>query len=88
MIDRINERQMTLAEVQEHLSEQLEQLGDNALTITLDGEPVGVLLAPHVYQQTQRAYAYRQMIALANELRDNDLQVDDLLAASRAELEH
>ncbi len=88
MIDKMHERQMTIAEVQGHLLVQLEQLGDDALTITLEGKPVGVLLAPHSYRKIQRAYAYTQLIALAKELRKSGVEVDDLLAASRAEREH
>jgi PHD/YefM family antitoxin component YafN of YafNO toxin-antitoxin module len=81
------ERQITLDEVRRQLAEQLQQLGDAPLTITDAGEVVGVLLSPQGYARIRRAQGYLQMLAIANELRQSEISVDDLTRAARADLE-
>lgn len=70
-MDRQTERWITLDEMRGQLAEQLEHLGDTPLTITDGGEAVGVLLSPQVYARIRRVQAYMQMLAIADNLREN-----------------
>ena len=81
------EQQITLDEVRDRLAEQLEQIGDTPLTIIHGGETIGVLLSPQAYARIRRAHAYLQMLAIAVDLRKSGVVVDELLQASRKELE-
>jgi hypothetical protein len=81
------ERQITLDEVRDQLAEQIAQLNDTTLTITDGDRAIGVLLSPEAYARIRRAQAYLQMLAIATNLRESSITVDDLLQASRTELE-
>lgn len=81
------ERQITLDEAGQRLAEQLRHLGDATLTITDAGQVVGVVLSPQGYARIRRAQGYLQMLAIADELRQSEISVDDLTQATRVELE-
>jgi PHD/YefM family antitoxin component YafN of YafNO toxin-antitoxin module len=51
------------------------------------GKPVGVLVSPEEYERLRQVQAYLEMVQLSHSLRDSEVTAEELLRASREELE-
>jgi prevent-host-death family protein len=78
---------ISIAEAHNRLSRWLNKVEDGPITITRRGKPVGVIISPEEYERLRRVQAYLQMLRLSQSLRDSGVTADELLQASREELE-
>jgi PHD/YefM family antitoxin component YafN of YafNO toxin-antitoxin module len=65
----------------------LEEVPDQAITITRRGKPVGVLVSPEEYERLRQVQAYLEMLRLARSIQDRGVTANELAQASREELE-
>ena len=78
---------VSITEAHNRLSRWLEEIPDGAITITRRGKPVGVLVSPEEYGRLRQVQAYLEMLRLSRLLEDRDVTADELIRASREELE-
>ncbi len=78
---------VSAAEARGRLPELLNRLGEGSITITRRGEPVGVLMSAEEYERLSLVKAYLDMLAMAEELKGTGLTAQELVEASRSELE-
>jgi prevent-host-death family protein len=76
-----------ITEVHNRLSYWLKRLPERPVVITRRGKPVGVLISPEEYERLRRVQAYLDMLRLSRSLQDSDVRADELIRASREELE-
>ena len=60
---------------------------EEPVTITRHGEPVVVLISAKEYASLRQVKAYLEMLRLSHSLQDSKVAADELLQASREELE-
>lgn len=78
---------ISVSEAHNRLSRWLNKVEDEPITITRRGKPVGVIVSPKEYERLRQVQAYLQMLRLSGSLRESGLTADELLRASRQELE-
>jgi prevent-host-death family protein len=78
---------VSITEAHNRLSYWLEKVPDRPITITRRGEPVGVLVSSEEYERLRQVQAYLEMLRLSRSLEDADMTAQELLVASREELE-
>ena len=78
---------ISVSEAHNHLSQWLEEIGDEPITITRRGKPVGVIVSPQEYERLSRVKAYLQMLHLSRSLNESGVTAGELFDASREELE-
>jgi prevent-host-death family protein len=78
---------ISVSEAHNRLSRWLGKIGDEPITITRRGKPVGVIISPQEYERLSRVKAYLQMLCLSRSLNESGVTADELFAASREELE-
>jgi prevent-host-death family protein len=78
---------VSVTEVHNRLSYWLKKVPDRPVTITRRGKPVGVLVSPEEYERLRHVQAYLEMLRLSRSLQDSEITADELLRASREELE-
>lgn len=78
---------ISVSEAHNRLSRWLEKIGDEPITITRRGKPVGVIISPQEYERLSRVKAYLQMLHLSRSLRESGVTAGELFDASREELE-
>jgi prevent-host-death family protein len=78
---------ISVSEAHNHLSRWLEEVGDEPITITRRGKPVGVIVSPQEYERLSRVKAYLQMLHLSRSLSDSGVTAGELFDTSREELE-
>jgi prevent-host-death family protein len=76
-----------ITEVHNRLSYWLKKIPEQSVTITRRGKPVGVLVSPEEYERLRQVQAYLEMLRLSHSLADSETTADQLLQASREELE-
>jgi prevent-host-death family protein len=76
-----------ITEVHNRLSYWLKRLPERPVVITRRGKPVGVLISPEEYERLRQVQAYLDMLRLSRSLQDSDVRADELIRASREELE-
>ena len=81
------EMHISVSEAHNCLSRWLEKIGDEPITITRRGKPVGVIISPQEYERLSRVKAYLQMLRLSRSLSESGVTAGELFAASREELE-
>ena len=79
--------QVSITEMHNRLSHWLEKIPGQPVTITRRGKPVGVLVSPEEYERLRQVQAYLEMLRLSHSLRNSDATADELIQASRDELE-
>jgi prevent-host-death family protein len=79
--------QISVAEAHNRLSHLLRKVNDGPITITKRGKPVGILISPADYERLRKYQAYQQMLGLSRALRESGLTAEELVSASRSELE-
>jgi prevent-host-death family protein len=78
---------VSITEAHNRLSYWLERIPERPITITRRGKPVGVLVSPEEYERLLQVRAYLEMLQLSHSLQDVSLTADELVRASREELE-
>ncbi len=78
---------VSITEAHNRLSYWLERIPERPITITRRGKPVGVLVSPEEYERLRQVRAYLEMLQLSHSLQDGSLTADELVRASREELE-
>ena len=78
---------ISVSEAHNRLSRWLEKIGDEPITITRRGKPVGVIISPQEYERLSRVKAYLQMLRLSRSLSESGVTAGELFDASREELE-
>jgi prevent-host-death family protein len=78
---------ISVSEAHNRLSRWLEGIGDEPITITRRGKPVGVIVSPREYERLSRVKAYLQILHLSRSLSENGVTAGELFDASRRELE-
>jgi len=78
---------ISVSEAHNRLSRWLNKVEDEPITITRRGKPVGVIISPREYERLRQVRAYLQMLRLSGSLRESGLTADELIRASREELE-
>lgn len=78
---------ISVSEAHNRLSLWLNKVEDETVTITRWGKPVGIIVSPDEYESLRQVRAYLQMLRLSDSLRESGLTADELLRASREELE-
>ena len=76
-----------VAEAKKSLSRLLREAQTQPVVITRHGKPEVVMLSYAEYNRLRRLQAFEQLLALNERLRGRGALVDDLLQASRTELE-
>lgn len=76
-----------ITEVHNRLSYWLKKVPERPVTITRRGKPVGVLISPEEFERLRQVQAYLEMLRLSRSLQDSQVTADELLEASREELE-
>jgi len=79
--------QVSITQVHNRLSHWLREVPERPVTITRRGKPVGVLVSPEEYERLRQVQAYLEMLQLSHSLRDSESTAEELLRASREELE-
>jgi prevent-host-death family protein len=79
--------QISVSEAHNRLSHWLGEIGDETITITCRGKPVGVIVSPEEYERLSRVRAYLQMLRLSQSLDKSGVTAQELFNASRKELE-
>ena len=79
--------QVSVTEVHNRLSYWLKRVPEHPVTITRRGKPVGVLVSPEEYEHLRHVQAYLEMLRLSRSLQESEITADELLRASREELE-
>jgi PHD/YefM family antitoxin component YafN of YafNO toxin-antitoxin module len=65
----------------------LDKVPEQPVTITRRGKPIGVLVSPEEYERLRQVQAYLEMLRLSRSFQDSETSADELLQASREELE-
>ena len=78
---------ISVSEAHSRLSHWLDKVPERPITITRRGKPVGVLVSPEEYERLRQVQAYLEMLRLSRTLREREISAQELLRASRAELE-
>lgn len=76
-----------IAVVKRELARVLREAHEGPVIITRRGQPDAVLMSYSDYQHLRRLQAYRQMVRLSAQLRDQGVTATDLHEASRHELD-
>ena len=79
--------QVSITKVHNRLSYWLKRVPERPVIITRRGKPVGVLVSPEEYERLRHVQAYLEMLRLSRSLQDSEITADELLRASREELE-
>jgi prevent-host-death family protein len=79
--------QVSITEMHNRLSHWLKEVPGQPVTITRRGKPVGVLVSPEEYERLRQVQAYLEMLRLSHSLQNSDATADELIQASRQELE-
>ncbi len=79
--------EVSVSEIHNRLSQWLDEIGSEPITITRRGRPIGVVVAPAEYEQFRRVQAYLQMLRLSRKLADSGVSASALFESSRAELD-
>ena len=79
--------QVSITEMHNRLSYWLKKIPGQSVTITRRGKPVGVLVSPEQYERLRQVQAYLEMLRLSHSLQNSDATADELIQASREELE-
>jgi prevent-host-death family protein len=78
---------VSVTKLHNRLSYWLQKVPERPVTITRRGKPVGVLVSPEEYERLRQVQAYLEMLRLSRSLQDSGAAADELLSASREELE-
>jgi len=78
---------ISVSEAHSRLSQWLDVIEDEPVTITRRGKPVGVVVSPQEYERLRQVRAYLEMLRLSDALSDSGVTADELTEASREELE-
>ena len=78
---------VSITEVHNRLSYWLKKVPERPVTITRRGKPVGVLVSPEEYERLRQVQAYLEMLQFSRSFQNSDITADELLRASREELE-
>ena len=78
---------VSITEMHNRLSYWLKKVPERPVTITRRGKPVGVLVSPEQYERLRQVQAYLEMLRFSRSLQDSEVIADELLQASREELE-
>lgn len=78
---------VSVADARSRLSALLRRVKEQPVTITRRGDPVGVLISPEEYEELAEVRAYLRMLRLSESLEESGMSAEELLRASRAELE-
>lgn len=76
-----------IAAAKKDFSRLLRETRKAPVIITRRGKPDVVVMAYSEYEKLRRLQAYQEMLRLARELRETGVTAEELLIASRAELE-
>ncbi len=76
-----------VAEAKKSFSRLLREAQTQPVVITRHGKPEAVMMSYTEYNRLRRLQAYEQLLALNERLRGQGPLVDDLLQASRADLD-
>ena len=78
---------VSITEVHNRLSQWLEKVQDQPITITRRGRAVAVLVSPEEYERLRQVQAYLEMLRLSRVLQDGGLTARELSRTAREELE-
>jgi prevent-host-death family protein len=78
---------VSVTKLHNRLSYWLQKVPERPVTITRRGKPVGVLVSPEEYERLRQVQAYLEMLRLSRSLQDSGATADELVSASREELE-
>ena len=76
------DKQVSIEDAEREFVDWLQHVQEGAITITSQGEPVGILISPEEYRRKRRVQAYLEMLRLSEDLRDSGISVSELLAES------
>ena len=78
---------ISVSEIHNKLSQWLDEVEGEPITITRWGKPVGVIIPPAEYERLRRVQAYLQMLRLSRTLANSGVTANELFESSRTELE-
>jgi len=78
---------VSITEMHNRLSHWLKKIPEKPIIITRRNKPVGVLISTEEYQRLRQVQAYLEMLRLSQSLERSGATAEELLRASREELE-
>jgi prevent-host-death family protein len=78
---------ISVSQAQDRLSQVLEDVQKELITITRHGEPVAVIMSYEEYKRLNEVKAYLKILSLSQQLDDRGVTAAELVRASREELD-
>jgi prevent-host-death family protein len=78
---------ISVSQAHNRLSQLLKDAQEQPVTITLRGEPIGVIISHEEYERLSEVRAYLEIVKLSKQLDDRGVTAEELMRSSRDELE-
>jgi prevent-host-death family protein len=78
---------ISVSQAQDRLSQVLDDVQKEPITITRHGEPVAVILSYEEYKRLSEVKAYLKILSLSQQLDDRGVTAAELVRTSREELD-